>query len=175
LPVSTTLAFVRDLLNNQNLPGSAQRLDAFVKAPDPKEDSRNPAAYVWLARGSVKRVSGPRSTPPPNLVQMTPQGPRGWKKYQHNIGIYLTWFDDNYDSQADSAFPTVLDWVMMMLETCKMPQTITDPSTGEQFAQLINLGQNMDYEYVTPRSTASQRLDRQDALITAPTDEWVLR
>lgn len=175
MPVATTLAFVRSLLDGQNLPGSASRLDAFIKAPDPKTDAKNPAAYVWLARGTVRRVSGPRSQPPANLIQMTPQGPRGWKRYTHNIGIYLTWFDDTYDAQADSAFPTVLDWVMMILETCRMPQNITDPSTGDTFAQLINLGRDLDYEYVTPRSTASQRLDRQDAYITAPTDEWVLR
>ena len=175
MPVSTTVGFVRDLLDGQNLPGTAGRLDAFVTPPDPNTETQNPAAYVWMSRGSTRRVSGPRSVPPPGLWQMTASGPRGWKKMQHQISIYLTWFDENTDPQADSTFPTVLDWVMMTLETCKMPQDITDPSTGDVSAQIINLGQNLDYEWVPVRSTASQRMQRQDALITAPTDEWVQR
>lgn len=175
MPVSSTVAFVRDLLDGANLPGQGGRLEAFVSPPDPKEDSRNPAAYVWMSKGSTRRVSGPRSLPPPNLWQTIPQGPRGWKKMNHQISVYLTWFDDNTDVQRDSTFPTVLDWVMMQLETCHMPQNITDPSTGEISSQIINLGQNMDYEWVPVRSTASQRLQRQDALITCPTDEWLQR
>jgi len=175
MPVASTVAYVRDLLNGQSLPGGGGRLDAFVAPPDPKTDSTNPAAYVWMSRGATRRVSGPRSVPPPNLWQATANGPRGWKKMTHNISIWITWFDDNSDAQADSTFPTVLDWVMMMLETCHMPQDILDPSTGSVSAQIINLGQNLEYEWGPVRSTASQREQRQDALITAPTEEWVQR
>lgn len=173
--VATTLAFVRDLLDGQNVPGPAGRIEAFVQPPDPETHYTNPHAYVWLVRGSSRRVSGPRSPAPANLVQNVPAAPAGWKRYQHNISIWLTWFEDNYvGSQTDAAFPTVLDWVMMMLETCHMPFTTTDPSTGLS-AQLINLGQNLDYEYQPVRATAAQRTHRQDAQITAPTDEWVQR
>lgn len=175
MPVASTVAYVRDLLDGQNLPGQGGRLDAFVSPPDPKVDSRNPAAYVWMSKGSTKRVSGPRSVPPANLWQMDANGPRGWKKMLHNISIYLTWFDDNTDPMQDSTFPTVLDWVMMTLETAKMPHDVTDQSTGSVAAQIINLGQNLDYEWVPVRSTADQRMQRQDALITAPTEEWVQR
>lgn len=94
---------------------------------------------------------------------------------EHSISIWLTWFDENTDSQQDSTFPTVLDWVMMILETCHMPQDIIDPATGDPSAQIINLGQNLDYEWVPVKSTASQRMQRQDALITAPTSEWIQR
>jgi hypothetical protein len=176
MPVATTLAFVKSLLDGQNIPGPAGgRMDAFINAPDPKEDSRNPAAYIWLTRGGIRRKSGPRSAPPANRTQYTAQSPAGWKIYTHNVSIWVTWFDENTDAGADSAFPTVLDWTMMMLETCKMPQDITDPSTGSALSTLINLGQNMDYEYIPARSVLSQRYHRQDALITAPTEEWIQR
>jgi|HubBroStandDraft_2_1064218.scaffolds.fasta_scaffold02945_8 hypothetical protein len=173
--VMTTLGFVRDLLDGQNIPGPAGRMEAFIAPPDPETDNNNPHAYVWLARGSGRRKSGPRSPAPANLTQNVPSSPAGWKIHTHNIGIWLTWFDENLSGgQADSTFPTVLDWTIMMLETCHMPFSTTDPMTGLQ-CQLINLGQNFDYEYVPVRSTASQRYQRQDAMISTPTEEWVQR
>lgn len=171
--ISTTLQFVRGLLDGQNVPGTAGRLEAFIDPPDPETENTNPHAYVWLVRGTYRRVAGPRSRPPANLAQNVPTPPAGWKRRSHNISIWLTWFEEQ-GPQTDSAFPTVLDWVMMILETCQMPFTTKDPATGEA-SQLINLGQNLDYEYVPVRATASQRLHRKDAQITAPTDEWVQR
>lgn len=172
--IMTTLAFVRDLLDGNNI-GPAGRMEAFVQPPDPEPHTQNPHAYVWLTRGNARRVSGPRSPSPPNQVQNVPGTPAGWKKHQHTISVWLTWFDENLQgSQTDALFPTVLDWTLMMLETCHMPFTTTDPATGLS-CQLINLGQNLDWTYVPVRSTASQRYQRQDAEITTITDEWVQR
>lgn len=174
MPVASTLAYVRALLDGQNLPGAAGRMEAFIAPPDPETENRNPHAYIWLTRGSVRRSSGPRSKPPSNLTQNTSQLPAGWKVYNHSIAIWLTWFDENTNPQADSTFPTVLDWTMMMLETAAMPHTLKDPSTGT-VCQIVDLGRDLDWEYVPVRSTASQRYQRQDALITAPTQEWIQR
>lgn len=164
---------MRGLLDGVALPGNAgQRIEAFIKPPDPEITQANPHAYVWASRGPENRNSGSRSPAPAGAPQYQPTARSGWKILKHTIEVYLTWFDDNSDPQADSSFPLVIDMAMMVLRTCKMPMDIVDPATGLA-CQLINLGENMSYEYVPVRSTASQRLQRQDALVTAPVEEWV--
>lgn len=173
MPVNSTLQHVKGLLDGATIPGNAgQRLEAFVSPPDPETRQINPHAYVWAARGPEKRNSGKRSTPPAGAPQYNPIMPAGWKLLTHTIEVYLTWFDDNRDPQIDSSFPLVIDITMAILRGCRMPMDLTDPATGLN-CQLINLGEVLSYEYVPVRSTASQRYQRQDALITAPVEEWI--
>jgi len=79
LPVSTTLAFVRDLLNNQNLPGSAQRLDAFVKDFNHTGIGEHRLRALAGARGLAK-LPGP-------LRNLKPES--GWQEFlpPDRIGI----------------------------------------------------------------------------------------
>lgn len=172
MPVNSTLSYVRSLIDGTTVSGNAgTAIEAFISPPDPKEDSFNPAAYVWASRGPEKRNSGSRSPAPGGAPRPAPLPPAGWKLTVHTVEIYLTWFDENTDPQQDSSFPLVLDLVQNILRTCNMPVNLTDPATGMS-CQLVNLGENMSYEYVPVRSTASQRYHRQDALITAPVEEW---
>lgn len=173
MPIMSTLSHVQSLLNGVSVSGNGGTvIEAFINPPDPETEQRNPHAYVWAARGPEKRNSGSRSPAPAGFAQHTPLAPAGWKILQHTVEVYLTWFDENIDPQIDSTFPLIIDLAMNVLRCCKMPMDIIDPATGIS-CQLINLGEQLSYEYVPVRSTASQRLQRQDALITAPVEEWI--
>ncbi|HUN38473.1 MAG TPA: hypothetical protein VMU95_41310 [Trebonia sp.] len=174
MPISSTLAHVNSLLDGASIPGNAGvRLESFISAPDPETTQKNPHAYVWASKGPEKRNSGKRNTPPAGAPQPTPASTNsGFKILNHNLEIYLTWFNDNRDPQINASFPLVVDLVMNILRCCKMPMDLVDPATGIN-CQLINLGEVLNYEYVPTRSTASQRMQRNDALITAPVEEWI--
>lgn len=180
MPLASTMAYVKNLINGQNTIGSAGgispgqgRIKAYVSPPDPNLQASVPTAYVWTARGNERRNSGPRSVPPLGKTPTTgPAAPAGWKMQTHNLMIWLVWFDDSEDSNQDSNFPWFIDTVMNILRTAQMPMTVTDAGNGLQ-SQLINLGQNMDYDFAPLRATASQRYVRYDASITAPVEEWI--
>jgi hypothetical protein len=172
VPLTSTLLYVKHLLDGQSVPGNAGNLMAFINPPNPELQAGPPHAYVWTARGSERRISGPRSAPPAALTGYTPALPAGWKMQTHNLSIWLTWFDDQTDPDQDTSFPLVVDAVMNILRTAQMPYTISNPASA-QSSQLVDLGKNMDYEYAPLRGTASQRMNRFDAQITAPTEEWI--
>jgi hypothetical protein len=170
----STLAHVNSLLDRASVPGNSGRfLESFISAPDPETTQINPHAYVWASKGPEQRNSGKRNTPPAGAPQATPASTNsGFKILKHSLEIYLTWFNDNMDPQINASFPAVIDLVMNILRCCKMPIDIVDPATGFN-CQLINLGEVLNYEYVPTRSTASQRIQRNDAMITAPVEEWI--
>ena len=172
MPIASTLAYVKQILDGQSVPGEGGLLEAFVAPPDPEITQGSPHAYVWTARGDEKRSSGPRSAPPRGMTPYTPAPPAGWKTQTHNLSIWVVWFDDNTDPQNDVSFPFVVDAVMNILRTTQMPIAITDPATGQQ-SQLVTLGRSMSYEYAPVRSTQSQRYQRFDAEVVAPTEEWI--
>ena len=173
MPINSTLSHVRSLLDRASIPGGAGRyLEAFIAPPDPEVTQVNPHAYVMAARGPENRDSGSRSPAPAGAPGPVPQPPAGWKIINHTVEVYLTWFNDNQDPQIDSSFPLVIDLAMNILRTCHMPIDLVDPATGIN-CQLINLGEKLTYEWVPVRSTADQRLQRNDALITAPVEEWI--
>jgi hypothetical protein len=169
----STLSHVNSLLDKTAIPGSSGRyLESFISPPDPEESQRNPHTYVWASRGPENRNSGKRNPPPVGAPLYRPRAPAGWKILKHTVEVYITWFNDNTDPQINAAFPLVIDIVMDILRCCSMPLDLIDPATGIS-CQLINLGEVLNYEYVPVRSTASQRIQRNDALITAPVEEWI--
>lgn len=173
MPIASTLSHVNSLLDKQNIPGNSGRyLESFISPPDPEEQQRNPHTYVWASRGPEHRDSGKRNPPPAGAALYRPRPQAGWKILKHTIEVYITWFNDNTDPQINASFPLVIDLVMDILRCCAMPMDIVDPATGIN-CQLINLGEVLSYEYVPVKSTASQRIQRNDALITAPVEEWI--
>jgi hypothetical protein len=172
MPLSSTLAYVKQVLDGQSVPGNAGNLVALVSPPNPELQNDRPHAYIWTSRGSERRNSGPRSKPPAGMTPYSAAAPAGWKLQSHSVSIWLTWFDDNMDPEQDVSFPLVIDAVMNILRTTQMPMTIENPASA-QASQLVDLGKNMDYEYAPLRSTASQRYNRYDAQITAPVEEWI--
>jgi len=173
MPLASTMAYVKGLLDGTKCPGQSRFIRAYVAPPDPETNNREPHAYIWTSRGNERRATGPRGAAPANTRgQYVQTAPAGWKTLSHSIDIYLTWFDDNSDPQGDSTFPFVVDIVLAVLRTTQMPILITDPGTGQK-SQLVTLGRDMSWEYMPIKATASQRMWRLDALITAPTEEWI--
>lgn len=150
-----------EILDGLILPGTAGVLSAFITPPDPRTDAQDPAAYIWSSRGAERRQALPRgNTPGAGSLA-------GWKEIDHEVSIWLTWFDEDSDSDADTSFPAVLDAVLNALRTSgKSPLYTSDPLTGMQ-SDLVDIGERMEYELVPPRSTASERFLRYDAQITA--------
>jgi len=160
MPVVSALTYVQGLINGIPVPGTAGLsgpLVALITPYDPDE-SGEARAYVWPASGNENRLAFPRNT--------GPNTPAAWKNVYHNIEIFLTWFDNSdTDADVDTSFPALIDAVMDVLRTSTDPQLVTDPYTGRQ-SQMVNLGEDQNYEYIPPHSTADQRQLRFDARIT---------
>lgn len=174
MPVSSTMKYIRDLLDGQVAPGGAGKIEAHVNPPDPNIEAHNPQVFVWSSRGSEERQSGPRPPAPDNQIYpfVPDQTQSGFKTLNHSIDIYVTWFNDSSDPKADSSFPDVMDRIMAILRTSPVQAPTRDESTGV-WTQLISLGKSMNWEYAPIRDTAGQRLQRYDATITAPVEEVI--
>lgn len=164
--LNTCQLFVKGLLNNLQPPGDTGingPIEALITPYDPDE-SGAARIYVWPSAGPERRLAWPRNTGPGT--------PAGWKQITHNLELFMVWFDDqDIDPNIDVNFPALIDFVMFTLRTCTDPASVTDPLTGESFL-LLDIGENMDYTYVPPRSTADQRMLRYDAKITMPVIEY---
>jgi hypothetical protein len=162
MPVVTVSCYIRDLLNGIQPPGDTGitgPLLAQITPYDPDE-SGIARAYVWAATGPESRLAFPRNT--------GTNTPAAWKQIRHDMKIFLTWFDDtDTDPNVDVNFPLLIDFVMDVLRTSKNSVQVTDPETG-QVSNLVDVGENMTYEYVPPMSLEDQRYLRFDCLITAP-------
>ena len=118
-------------------------IEALITPYDPDE-SGAARIYVWPASGPESRLAWPRNTGPGT--------PAGWKQTRHSILLYLVWFDSqDTDLNIDINFPALIDFVMFTLRTTTDPAPVTDPLTGNP-SWLLDIGENMTYEYVTPRS-----------------------
>lgn len=159
MPLNSAQLFVKDQLDGITPPGDtgiSGPLVALITPYDPDE-SGEARAYVWPATGKESRRAIPRNT---GMGTSS-----GWKNLEHSLQVFLTWFDSDSDPDADTNFPALIDYVMDVLRTCADPAVVTDPLTG-RVSQLIDVGENMDYTYVPPRSTADQRQLRYDCRIT---------
>jgi hypothetical protein len=167
VPVASALNFVKTLLDGISVPGGLN-LSAWINPPDPDVDPATvPTAYIWPMPGSENRLTMPRNTGPGT--------PAGWKTERHDIGIYLVWFGDENDPDADTLFPGFIDALMDALRTAwPMPAILTDPNTGEQ-TQLVDTGEVMSYDSPPPRTVADQRYLRYDCLIRVPMQEELQR
>jgi hypothetical protein len=158
--------FLQGVLNGLQPPGGTGiggPIQALITPIDPDE-SGLPRIYVWPANGPESRLAWPRNTGPGT--------PAGWKQIKHSLQLYLTWFDDSdADADIDINFPGLIDFVMFTLRTVIDPAEVTDPLTGA-LSLLLDIGEDMAYDYVPPRSTADQRILRFDAKITCPVTEY---
>jgi hypothetical protein len=162
MPLNSTQLWVQSLLQGLIVPGNAGQLQAYITPEDPR-DTNTPAAYIWPARGDEERQSMPRANAP-GVVSP------GWKIMVHDIDVYLTWFNDDSDPEADITFPAVIDCVMDVLRSSADPAVLTDALTG-RVSQLIDLGEKMTWTFGGVRATADQRYLRYDALLTLTVTE----
>lgn len=168
MPINTTQVYVNDLINGlvwpiTNLPP----LQSQITPPDPNVDANIPQAYVWPSRGREDRNPA-RGGTVPRATSAT--SPSGLKTQQHRLDVYLVWFGQDDDPEADTLFPGMVDWVMEKLRLA--PDTtpaLLDPWTNRE-SYLIDIGEDMSYQ-ITVRALTDQRYNRYDALITCVINE----
>lgn len=142
MPLNSVQLYTQSLLDGLTIPGMSTPLTAYITPPT-VEDLDGPHAYIWGGR-----LRG--------LRQTMPRGP-GFKHLDWTVDIYLV-YETNPDSPTvDQEFPLVVDAVMTKLWTTTTPLFITDPTTGVQ-SQLLNVGEDFEFEYPPERTPATLRM-----------------
>lgn len=167
MPVNSVQVYLRDLIDQLPLElAGTPPLTAYITPPDPNTEAEVPTAYIWPNDGDESRDARRGGTIPRNRGPGTPSG---WKNIQHSVGVYVVWFGQDDDDQADIAFPSIVDAVMDRLRTAPDPAEARDPLTG-RLSWLLDIGESMTYR-IDLRALADQRYNRYDALITVPVIE----
>jgi hypothetical protein len=163
VPINTVQVYVKTLLNGLAWPiANLPALQCQITPPDPNVEANIPQAYVWPARGRENRNPKNGGTIPRATSDTSPSG---LKTQQHRLEVFLVWWGQDDDVDADTLFPGMVDAVMDALRVSADPTPVlTDPWTSRQ-SYLIDVGEAMDYE-ITIRAVADQRYNRYDALIT---------
>jgi hypothetical protein len=159
VPLNSTQLAIKGLLDGLVVPGNKRTLEAYITPEDPRSED-NPAAYIWPTAGNEDRQAVPRVG-----ADTLHPAQAGWKTLTHQLNIWLTWFNDESDPNADISFPAVVDVVMYTLRSTANPWVVSDPLTGLQ-SQLIDVGERMSYRLGGVRTTADQRWNRYDAELT---------
>lgn len=154
------------MLDQLVLPLDLGTLTAYIAPPNPGE-AAEPAIYIWGSTADERRDSIPRAAPGDLSTG-------GWKVITHRVSMWLIWFGPSDDTNADVLFPAALDAVCATLRNVPIldqTQHASDPVTG-QVSDLLNVGEQLSWEYAPVRATADQRYLRYDAQITAVIQEW---
>lgn len=160
MPIASSLAYVKGLLDGLAMPPGLPAMAAYITPPDPNTETQVPTAYVWPDDGDEDRDSSKAGTVPRNTGPGTASG---LKNLEHLMSVYVVWFGSSEEPGIDSLFPGVVDAVMAALRTSEDPKKVTDPYTG-QVTTLIDVGEKMSYK-VTLRSLVEQAYNRYDALV----------
>ena len=167
MPIASTLAYVKGVLDQLPMPGGAPNMAAYITPPDPNVEGEIPTAYVWPTDGMESRENPgtiPRNTGPGT--------PSGFKPINHSIDVYVVYFGADDDPQADSLFPGIVDAVMFALRTSKDSVTLTDPYNPNVQSTLYNLGEQMHFQLVIS-AVSDQAFNRYDCLIRCPVLELI--
>ena len=167
MPVNTVTTFIRDTLNGTVLPLALGNLEAVISPVNPG-DGAGATAYIWGSHGVEKRQTVPRA-------QHADLSTGGNKTLTHSCDVWLVWFGSSEEDQIDLMFPAILDTVMGVLRNVQMldaTQHAHDPVTG-QLSNLLNMGENMTWDYGPVRATADQRWWRYDAVINVEVVEII--
>lgn len=161
MPIVSCQSYVASILSGMTPPGKTGIKGSITALITPLDPDVNPdgtaRCYVWPAHGPEKRLAMPRNSGPGT--------PAGWKQISHDLQVFLLWTDKQQDPGKDVNFPLFIDYVMFLLRTSPNPAEWTDPETGET-SNIVNLGEQMSYDYVVPRTLETQRRLRYDARIS---------
>lgn len=171
MSLNSVQLFVKNTLDGMLLPLQLGNLTAYISPPD-QSDGTEAGAYVWGSRGDESRRATPRAQP-----NDLPSG--AWKCAEHHLDIWLIWIgsieDPNTDPrEVDQQFPLIIDAVRAKLRNTPLLDyagVLTDPVTGE-VSHLLNLGEQISWDYAPVRAVADQRLRRYDAQLTCSAEEW---
>lgn len=167
MPLNTVQLQLKSILDQMPLPAGWDPLEAFIAPPNPRDEARAPAAYIWGGHGDESRAAKPRA-------EYANLGSGGIKQIVHQVSIWLTAFDDSEQPEVDTNFPAIVDAVLAQLRNTPMTdgtQHAVDPILGT-VSNLLNIGENMSWEYGAARAVADQRLLRLDAEINVEVYEY---
>lgn len=171
MPIASTCLYMQSLLNGLNMPGGAPEMRAYIMPLDPNDESQYPTAYVWPADFDESRDPDTGGTVPRNSGPGTPSG---FKPIEHQIEVFIVWFQQGDDPSADSLFPGIVDAAMAALRTSPDPGggvPVTDPWVGT-VSSLFDVGEVMRGRIVVS-ATSDQAFNRLDCLLTCPVHELI--
>jgi hypothetical protein len=174
VPINSTLAYLKSLLDGLAMPGGAPNLRAFITPPSPDDNPEGtPTAYIWPASGEESRNTERGGTVPRALTKPVPgANPNsGTKPIDHMVHVYVIWDQANDDELADSLFPGMLDAIGWQLRVSTDPVVVVDSFDGT-ISQLIDVGETIPYQ-ITVRYLEDQRYLRYDALLPLPVMELI--
>ena len=165
MPIASSLAFVRDLLNGIGMPAGTPDLAAYLNPPDPNVESQFPTAYILSSSGPEKRDPRYAGTMSRNSGPGTSSG---FKTIVHTIRAVVVYYLASDDPEGDILFAGVLDGIMAQLRySYPNPAILTDPYTGVQ-TQAANTGEEMVYDLLPPQATRNQRVNLWQGVLTIP-------
>lgn len=163
MPIVSVQNALLTILQGLPMPAGNYLLEAFVTPPDPETDYSNPHAYLWPSKGSESRNPEYGGAMPRNTGVNTAAGT---KPIRHHFEIFLRWYGNNDDQNADTWFPGMVDAVMWALRTATDPLVAFDPYT-DVGSQVVGIGEEMEYQIVI-RATEDEAYNLYDALISVP-------
>jgi hypothetical protein len=163
MPIVSVQNALMSILQGLPMPGGNYLLEAFVTPPDPETDYTNPHIFIWPTKGSESRDPKDGGAIPRNTGVGTPAGT---KPIRHHMEMFVRWYANNDDPNADSQFPSFIDAICWALRTCQDPQIAVDPFTQVE-SQLVGIGEEITY-MITLRSTEDEAYGLYDCLLTLP-------
>lgn len=163
MPINSVQVYIKGLLDGLPMPYALPNMVAYITPPDPNVEAEFPTAYIWPSNGDESRDAAKGGTIPRNTGPGTPSG---FKNIDHTIDVWIVYFGQDDDPQADTAFPGIVDAVMQRLRTSPERPLVSDPLTGIDSA-LLDIGEKMSYR-IELRALSDQAYNRYDGLVTVP-------
>lgn len=150
MSISSVQLYLKNQLQGLALPTTpAANLTAIVTPPT--VDKRTiPRAYIWGSTGQEARQTMPRAQP-----GLPSTG--GFKVLEHNVDIWIVWYDVASDALADSQFPSIMEAIMQQLRTTLMPVLNLLDTTSGRVSDLLMVGEDMHWDYAPVHSVIPQR------------------
>ena len=93
------------------------------------------------------------------------------KPLEHELEIFLVYFGQNDDTEADTLFPGIVEAVMQALRTSPDPWQQQDPYSGV-VSTFVDVGEQMTWEVVI-NAVENQAYNRYDCLLTCKMFELI--
>jgi hypothetical protein len=119
-------------------------LRAVVQPPVLSDIAAQPWAFIWAARSPIDRQTAPRVIRQPGGGVL----PGGYQKAKWTIPIRLYTIMAQDDPNIETAFPGLIDAVILAVTTTPIAIIETDPLTGQQF-QILMFGEHLDVDYAS--------------------------
>lgn len=165
MPLNTVMTYLKDTLDGLELPLDLGSLRALIAPAPLGDDGTIPAVYIWGSSGTEGRKLDGGTVP---RAQHGNLASGGNKILEHNVSCWLVWLSPNDDPLIDVQFPAIIDTIMGRLRNVTMldaTQHARDPLNG-QLSNLLDVGENMTWDFPTVRAVTDSQYWRWDTQIT---------